>query len=72
MQQVVQNLAGIVFIDDNSASEKTQKSLYNAYFYLNPNYKNKAPLTIRKMEKYFRNSMEMQIQDFDDFKWDNY
>lgn len=72
VQQVVQNLAGIVFIDDNSASEKTQKSLYNAYFYLNPNYKNKAPLTIRKMEKYFRNSMEMQIQDFDDFKWDNY
>ena len=49
-----------------------QKSLYSAYFYMNPNYKNKAPLTIRKMEKYFRNSREIQIQDFDDFKWDNY
>lgn len=72
VKEVAQNLAGIIFIDDNSATEKMQKSLYNAYFYMNPNYKNKTPLTIRKMEKYFRNSRKIQIQDFDDFKWDNY
>lgn len=72
VKQVASNLAGIIFIDDNSASESLEKLLYNAYFYLNPNYKNKIPLTIRDMEKYFRNRRELQIQDFDDFKWDNY
>ena len=72
VSDVAKNLAGIIFIDDKSAEEKLAKNLYNAYFYLNPNYKNKIPLTIRKMEKYFRNRREIQIQDFDDFKWDNY
>ena len=72
VSDVAKNLAGIIFIDDKSAEEKLAKNLYSAYFYLNPNYKNKIPLTIRKMEKYFRNRREIQIQDFDDFKWDNY
>ncbi len=72
VSDVAKNLAGIIFIDDKSAEEKTAKNLYNAYFYLNPNYKNRIPLSIRKIEKYFRNRREIQIQDFDDFKWDNY
>lgn len=73
---VARNIAGIIFIDDKSESERQVRNLYNAYFYLNPNYspntKGKIPLTIRKLEKYFRNKREIQIQDFDDFKWDNY
>lgn len=69
---VSKNLAGIVFIDDNSMRSKYYKSLYNAYIYLNPNYINKTPLTIRKLEKYFHNDFEVQIKEFDDFKWDNY
>lgn len=76
------NLSGIIFIDDNSEIEKQARNLYNAYFYLNPNYfpngvnlenaEDLKPLTIRNLEKYFRNQREIQIQDFDDFKWDNY
>ena len=69
---VAKNLAGIVFIDDESSKESDAEKLYSAYFYLNPNYTNKNPLTIRKLEKYFRNERECQIKDFDDFKWDNY
>ena len=69
---VARNLAGIVFIDDESSKESEAESLYSAYFYLNPNYANKNPLTIRKLEKYFRNEREVQIKDFDDFRWDNY
>ena len=66
------NLAGIVFIDDESSKESDVEKLYSAYFYLNPNYANKKPLSIRKLEKYFRNEREVQIKDFDDFRWDNY
>ena len=66
------NLAGIIFIDDESPSQSSVEKLYSAYFYLNPNYKNKKPLTIRKLEKYFRNGREKQIKEMDDFKWDNY
>ncbi len=69
---VSKNLAGIIFIDDESPSESEENKLYSAYFYLNPNYANKKPLTIRKLEKYFRNERECQIKDFDDFRWDNY
>lgn len=69
---VSKNLAGIIFIDDESPSESDEAGLYSAYFYLNPNYANKNPLTIRNLEKYFRNERESQIKDFDDFKWDNY
>ncbi|MCR4823262.1 MAG: hypothetical protein K5873_10385 [Treponema sp.] len=69
---VSKNLAGIIFIDDQSPSQSKVAKLYSAYFYLNPNYVNKKPLTIRKLEKYFRNQRERQIKDFDDFKWDNY
>lgn len=69
---VARNLAGIVFIDDGSLTERDVSRLYDAYFYLNPNYGNKKPLTIRRLEKYFRNERESQIKDFDDFKWDNY
>ena len=72
VRDVAKNLAGIVFIDDESPTESDVSKLYSAYFYLNPNYKNKTPLTIRKLEKYFRNERESQIKDFDDFKWDNY
>lgn len=72
VRDVAQNVAGIIFIDDESPSESDEAKLYSAYFYLNPNYKNKPPLTIRKLEKYFRNERERQIRDFDDFKWDNY
>ena len=72
VRDVARNLAGIIFIDDESPSESDEANLYSAYFYLNPNYKNKRPLTIRKLEKYFRNERESQIKDFDDFKWDNY
>ncbi len=70
--EVSKNIAGIIFIDDNSPTSKNQYSLYSAYFYLNPNYANLKPLTIRSMEKYFRNGLEIQIKDFDDFRWDNY
>lgn len=69
---VSKSIAGIVFIDDNSVRSKYYKSLYSAYIYLNPNYKNKTPLSIRSIEKFFRNKYEVQIKDFDDFKWDNY
>lgn len=72
VKEVSQNLAGIIFIDDNSTTQKSQKNLYRAFFYLNPNYKNNPPLTIRSLEKYFRNKWQVQIEDFDDFKWDNY
>ena len=72
VRDVAKNLAGIIFIDDESPSESSENNLYSAYIYLNPNYANKLPLTIRKLEKYFRNSRESQIKDFDDFKWDNY
>lgn len=72
VRDVAKNLAGIIFIDDNSPSESDENKLYSVYFYLNPNYAVKKPLTIRKLEKYFRNGRESQIKDFDDFKWDNY
>jgi len=72
VSEISRNLAGIIFIDDNSPSAREQKDLYSAYFYLNPNYANKQPLTIRKVEKYFHNKFESQIKDFDDFKYDNY
>ncbi len=72
VKSVADNLAGIIFIDDNSFNSKNQYSLYSAYFYLNPNYANLKPLTIRSLEKYFRNGLEIQIKDFDDFRWDNY
>lgn len=72
VRDVSKNLAGIIFIDDESPNEEDEARLYSAYFYLNPNYANKKPLTIRKLEKYFRNEREGQIKDFDDFRWDNY
>ncbi|MBO6219193.1 MAG: hypothetical protein J6N81_06440 [Treponema sp.] len=72
VRDVAKNLAGIIFIDDESPVESDENKLYSAYFYLNPNYAVKKPLTIRKLEKYFRNERESQIKDFDDFKWDNY
>ena len=72
VKDVAKNLAGIIFIDDESPVESDENKLYSAYFYLNPNYAAKKPLTIRKLEKYFRNERESQIKDFDDFKWDNY
>lgn len=72
VSDVSKSLAGIVFIDDNSPSCRSQEGLYSAYIYLNPNYAAKEPLTIRRVEKYFRNKFEVQIKDFDDFKWDNY
>lgn len=72
VRNVSESIAGIVFIDDASPSAKSVPSLYSAYFYLNPNYANKAPLTIRSLEKHFRNRRERQIKDFDDFRWDNY
>ncbi len=72
VSDVSKNLAGIVFIDDESPVESEIEKLYSTYFYLNPNYANKKPLTIRKLEKYFRNERECQIKDFDDFRWDNY
>ncbi|WP_191017978.1 hypothetical protein [Treponema zioleckii] len=72
VSDISKSLAGIVFIDDNSAYTKSRENLYDAYFYLNPNYANKEPLTIRKIEKFFHNSFLSQIKDFDDFKWDNY
>lgn len=79
VSDISRNIAGIIFIDDKSSDENQAKNLYSAYFYLNPNYSpnscpdgEKPPLTIRKMERYFRNSRERQIKDFDDFKWDNY
>lgn len=72
VRDVAKNLAGIIFIDDNSPGESDENKLYSVYFYLNPNYAVKKPLTIRKLEKYFRNERESQIKDFDDFKWDNY
>lgn len=72
VKDVAQNLAGIVFIDDESPRFKKMDKLYSVYIYLNPNYRNKKPLTIRRLEKYFRNEMEIQIKDFDDFRWDNY
>ncbi len=72
VRDISRNLAGIIFIDDFSPETKNREQLYNAYFYLNPNYSNKKPLTIRSIEKYFRNDYERQIKDFDDFKWDNY
>ena len=72
VRDVSLNLAGIIFIDDASSVCRDEAKLYSAYFYLNPNYQNKKPLTIRKLEKYFRTERESQIKDFDDFKWDNY
>ena len=72
VREISRSIAGIIFIDDNSFSTKATEELYSAYIYLNPNYKNKPPLTIRILEKYFRNELEVQIKDFDDFKWDNY
>lgn len=72
VRDVSKNLSGIIFIDDESPNEEDEARLYSAYFYLNPNYANKKPLTIRKLEKYFRNEREGQIKDFDDFRWDNY
>ena len=72
VSDVSKSLAGIVFIDDNSPSCRSQEGLYSAYIYLNPNYAAKEPLTIRRVEKYFRNKFEVQIQDFDDIKWENY
>lgn len=72
VRDVARSLAGIVFIDDESPTERDESKLYSAYFYLNPNYRAKKPLTIRKLEKYFRTERESQIKDFDDFKWDNY
>ena len=72
VREISQNLAGIIFINDYSFSAKNVDDLYGAYIYLNPNYKNKPPLTIRSLEKYFRTDREVQIKDFDDFKWDNY
>ncbi len=72
VSDISKSLAGIIFIDDKSAYTKSRENLYEAYFYLNPNYANLEPLTIRKIEKYFHNSFLPQIKDFDDFKWDNY
>ena len=72
VSEISKSIAGIIFIDDNSFSSKVRSDLYNAYIYLNPNYKNKQPLTIRSLEKHFRNRLEVQIKDFDDFRWDNY
>ena len=72
VRDVARSLAGIVFIDDASSVAADEAGLYSAYFYLNPNYVAKTPLTIRRLEKYFRNGREAQIRDFDDFRWDNY
>jgi len=72
VSDISRNLAGIIFIDDFSHETRRAEKLYNAYFYLNPNYINKTPLSIRMLEKNFRNYLECQIKDFDDFKWDNY
>ncbi len=69
---ISRSLAGIFFIDDNSFQSREQRTLYSAYFYLNPVYCIKEPLTVRKLEKSFRGSAQEQIKDFDDFKWDNY
>lgn len=72
VREISESIAGIIFIDDNSLSARDGRELYSAYIYLNPNYKNKPPLTIRQLEKCFRTERETQIKDFDDFRWDNY
>lgn len=66
------NIAGIVFIKDNSVTATKRNFLYEGYIYLNPNYSNKKPLSVYDLDVIFQGSSLCKIIDMDDFQYDNY
>lgn len=70
--EVSRSLAGIVFIDDNSMKSKNFEDIYSAYIYLNPNYKNKPPLTVHDFKLFVKSQYRSQLKELDDFSHDNY
>ena len=66
------SIAGLLFIEDNSIKKLPKNSLYNGYLYLNPNYKNKTPLSRCNFYSYLDNPPISKIIEIDDFLDDNY
>lgn len=66
------NIAGILFIEDKSIETDDDGILYKGYLYLNPNYKNKRPLTIFDFSLSFENLPISKMMEIDDFREDNY
>lgn len=69
---ISKNIAGIVFIKDKSITATKRDFLYEGYIYLNPNYINKAPLSIFDLCDFSQGSSLCKIVDMDDFQYDNY
>lgn len=70
--EISRNLAGIVFIDDNSMKSKSFDEIYSAYIYLNPNYSAKPPLVSQDFKHFVHSQYRNQLKDLDDFSHDNY
>jgi len=67
---VVSFISGIVFIEDKSIT-LTGKDIYNTYFYLNPNAKNKI-VNIYDFDILKWSNVPNQIRIVEDFVFDNY
>lgn len=71
ISDISQNIAGILFIEDKSV-KKDDGLLYKSYLYLNPNYKNKQPLSTYDFASVFESSVISKMMMIDDFQDDNY
>ena len=72
ISEISKNIAGILFIEDKSVKKDADGVLYKAYLYLNPNYKNKQPLTEFDFASAFSCSTLSEMTYIDDFQDDNY
>lgn len=66
------SIAGLLFIEDKSIEKDEDGILYKAYLYLNPNYKNKTPLTNSEFAAAFHKQPLLEMVEIDDFSEDNY
>ncbi|MBO5608332.1 MAG: hypothetical protein J5930_10650 [Treponema sp.] len=66
------SIAGILFIEDKSVKKDEDDILYKVYLYLNPNYKNKTPLTNYDFASAFNKGTLFELMEIDDFREDNY
>ena len=64
-------IAGILFIYDHSITKESE--IYDAYFYLNPNYTPRKPLSGFEFGCFFPNGDNIcTYKECDDFRYDNY
>ena len=72
ISDISKSIAGILFIEDKSVKKDPDGLLYKSYLYLNPNYKNKRPVTEFDFASAFEYSKISKMMMIEDFQDDNY